>query len=58
MTAASPGTTAGIAKGDSLVPRIDVAEFFATPPPRTTVETTGLLVPGCLVEIDLIAAMP
>jgi reactive intermediate/imine deaminase len=33
-------------------------EFFATPPPRTTVGTTGLLVPGCLVEIDLIAAMP
>jgi enamine deaminase RidA (YjgF/YER057c/UK114 family) len=33
-------------------------EFFSTPPPRTTVGTTGLLVPGCLVEIDLIAAMP
>jgi len=33
-------------------------EFFATPPPRTTVGTTGLLVPGTLVEIDLIAAMP
>ena len=33
-------------------------EFFASPPPRTTVGTTGLLVPGCLVEIDLIAAMP
>ena len=33
-------------------------EFFGTPPPRTTVGTTGLLVPGCLVEIDLIAAMP
>ena len=33
-------------------------EFFATPPPRTTIGTTGLLVPGCLVEIDLIAAMP
>ena len=33
-------------------------EFFPTPPPRTTVGTTGLLVPGCLVEIDLIAAMP
>jgi enamine deaminase RidA (YjgF/YER057c/UK114 family) len=32
-------------------------EFFPTPPPRTTVGTTGLLVPGCLVEIDLIAAM-
>jgi reactive intermediate/imine deaminase len=33
-------------------------EFFPTPPPRTTVGTTGLLVPGCLVEVDLIAAMP
>jgi enamine deaminase RidA (YjgF/YER057c/UK114 family) len=33
-------------------------DYFATPPPRTTVGTTGLLVPGCLVEIDLIAAMP
>ena len=29
-------------------------EFFETPPPRTTVGTTGLLVPGTLVEIDLI----
>ena len=33
-------------------------DVFSTPPPRTTVGTTGLLVPGCLVEIDLIAAMP
>jgi enamine deaminase RidA (YjgF/YER057c/UK114 family) len=33
-------------------------EFFPTPPPRTSVGTTGLLVPGTLVEIDLIAAMP
>ena len=33
-------------------------EFFPSPPPRTTVGTTGLLVPGCLVEIDLVAAMP
>lgn len=29
-------------------------EFFTIPPPRTTVGTTGLLVPGCRVEIDLI----
>ncbi|MFQ5519846.1 MAG: RidA family protein [Candidatus Methylomirabilia bacterium] len=29
-------------------------EFFSTPPPRTTVGTTGLLVPETLVEIDLI----
>ncbi len=29
-------------------------EFFSAPPPRTTVGTTGLLVPGTLVEIDLI----
>jgi enamine deaminase RidA (YjgF/YER057c/UK114 family) len=33
-------------------------DFFSTPPPRTTVGTTGLVVPGCLVEIDLIAALP
>src|SRR5207249_9929661 len=33
-------------------------EFFPTPPPRTTVGTSGLLVPGTLVEIDLIATMP
>ena len=33
-------------------------EFFPTPPPRTTIGTTGLLVPGALVEVDLIAAMP
>ena len=30
-------------------------EFFPSPPPRTTVGVTGLLVPGCKVEIDLIA---
>lgn len=32
-------------------------EFFPTPPPRTTVQTgeRGLLVPGTLVEIDVIA---
>jgi reactive intermediate/imine deaminase len=29
-------------------------EYFKVPPPRTTVGTTGLLVPGTLVEIDLI----
>jgi reactive intermediate/imine deaminase len=33
-------------------------EFFRTPPPRTTVGTTGLLIPECLVEVDLIATMP
>jgi reactive intermediate/imine deaminase len=32
--------------------------YFKTPPARTTVGTTGLLVPGCLVEIDLIAYSP
>ncbi|MEE9255624.1 MAG: Rid family hydrolase, partial [bacterium] len=32
--------------------------FFKEPPPRTTVGTTGLLVPGCLVEIDLIGYAP
>ena len=30
-------------------------EFFPSPPPRTTVEVSGLLVPGCLVEVDLTA---
>ena len=30
-------------------------EFFPAPPPRTTVGTTNLLVPGCRVEIDLVA---
>src|SRR5437879_7198491 len=33
-------------------------EFFGTPPPRTTIGTSGLLVPGTLVEIDLIDTMP
>src|SRR5437899_5588129 len=33
-------------------------EFFPAPPPRTTIGTTGLLVPGTLVEIDLIATVP
>jgi reactive intermediate/imine deaminase len=31
-------------------------EFFKSPPPRTTIGTTGLLVNGALVEIDVIAA--
>ena len=31
-------------------------EYFPSPPPRTTVQVGGLLVPGCRVEIDLIAA--
>ena len=35
-------------------------QFFPAPPPRTTVQvgSQGLLVPGCEVEIDLIAAHP
>src|SRR5438270_682915 len=33
-------------------------EFFPSPPPRTTVQVSGLLVPGCRVEIDLIAVRP
>lgn len=33
-------------------------EYFKTPPPRTTIGTTGLLVPGTLVEIDLIGFVP
>jgi reactive intermediate/imine deaminase len=30
-------------------------QFFPSPPPRTTVQVSGLLVPGCRVEIDLTA---
>ncbi len=30
-------------------------EFFPSPPPRTTVQVGALLVPGCRVEIDLVA---
>ena len=33
-------------------------EFFKVPPARTTVGTTGLLVPGTLVEIDPIGYAP
>jgi reactive intermediate/imine deaminase len=33
-------------------------EFFKNPPPRTTVGTSGLLVDGCRVEIDLIGVVP
>ena len=33
-------------------------EFFPAPPPRTTVQISGLLVPGCRVEIDLTAVRP
>ena len=33
-------------------------EYFKVPPARTTVGTTGLLVPGTLVEIDLIGYVP
>jgi enamine deaminase RidA (YjgF/YER057c/UK114 family) len=33
-------------------------EFFKNPPPRTTVGTSGLLVEGCRIEIDLIAIVP
>jgi reactive intermediate/imine deaminase len=33
-------------------------EYFKSPPPRTTVGTTGLLVKDTLVEIDLIATIP
>jgi reactive intermediate/imine deaminase len=33
-------------------------QFFPSPPPRTTVEVSGLLVPGCRVEIDLWAVQP
>ncbi|HZQ74282.1 MAG TPA: RidA family protein [Burkholderiales bacterium] len=30
-------------------------QFFPSPPPRTTVQVSGLLVPGCRIEIDLTA---
>ncbi len=33
-------------------------EFFPSPPPRTTVQVGGLLVPGCKVEIDLWGVKP
>ena len=33
-------------------------EFFPSPPQRTTVQVSGLLVPGCRVEIDLWAVQP
>src|SRR5260221_402937 len=33
-------------------------EFFPSPPPRTTVQVSGLLVPGCKVEIDLWGVKP
>ena len=33
-------------------------EFFPSPPPRTTVQVSGLLVPGCRVEIDLTGVKP
>ena len=33
-------------------------EFFPVPPPRTTVQVSRLLVPGCRVEIDLTAVLP
>ena len=32
-------------------------EYFATPPARTTVGTTGLLVEDAMIEIDLIGAI-
>src|SRR2546423_1826269 len=33
-------------------------EYFPSPPPRTTVQVSGLLVPGCRIEIDLTAVLP
>jgi reactive intermediate/imine deaminase len=33
-------------------------EFFPSPPPRTTVQVSGLLVPGCRVEVDVTAVKP
>ena len=33
-------------------------EFFPSPPPRTTVQVSGLAVPGCRVGIDLTAVLP
>jgi enamine deaminase RidA (YjgF/YER057c/UK114 family) len=29
-------------------------EYFAVPPPRTTIGTTGLLIKDALIEIDVI----
>ncbi|HKO08472.1 MAG TPA: RidA family protein [Alphaproteobacteria bacterium] len=33
-------------------------QYFPAPPPRTTIGISALLVPGCLVEIDLVAVKP
>ena len=33
-------------------------EYFPSPPPRTTVQCGALLIPDCLVEIDLIGIVP
>ena len=33
-------------------------QYFPAPPPRTTIGIKALLVPGCLVEIDLVAVKP
>ncbi|MFI5020802.1 MAG: RidA family protein [Alphaproteobacteria bacterium] len=33
-------------------------QYFPAPPPRTTISISALLVPGCLVEIDLVAVKP
>lgn len=33
-------------------------KFFPTPPPADHGGTTGLLVPGWLVEVDLVAVVP
>ena len=32
-------------------------EFFKNPPPRSTVGTSGLLIDGCRIEIDLIGVV-
>lgn len=33
-------------------------EYFPSPPPRTTVQCGALLIPDCLVEIDLVGIVP
>ena len=41
-------------------PHFDVVwkEFFPSPPPRTTVQVSGLLVPGCRIEATTLCALP
>ena len=59
MTAAlHAATPISLPIGDIGLHADDDLELPVPPPPRTTVQVSGLLVPGCRVEIDLTAALP